>query len=509
MMKSIKLYALLWSAALFSGGCTEWLDGAQPTDQNLDKIQYSSEVGINSVLNGFYRALSSEKLYGATMTMTAVELLSHYYYYEEDLLNNGDFTYFNYMSRYMYNESVVKSPFSDVWSTSYNLIFRINNFIEEVSASNVLAEDKKSMALGEAYGLRAFLHLDLFRLFGTKTQGIPYNLAAEVVPVDTKTPEAFFDQLLQDLEQAKELLKNDPILTTGVKDLMNVEPTDNVTEKEIFDTYLRNCRMNYYAVQALRARALMLKGDTETAAQVANDLIADVGSKGLFRWTSSTTVAKDRDFIFYSEVIFGFYNLDLYTTWEKYTSGSRPGQIYAVNAGNLNNNIFKFDNTGGDASLWEDVRVRQWIPSTAGTGLYVSHKFANFARTEQNNPIQYYQPLIRMTEMYYIIVENMLLNDRTPEAVALLNTVRSRRGSQQESLPDPAATAKDQAFEMLEAEYYKEFYAEGQVFFYLKRRESATIFDANRQGRVNVSKTYNSSTESIYVIPVPESETNL
>jgi hypothetical protein len=507
-MKTITRYALLLLAALASGSCDKWLDGAQPKDQNLDEIQYSSEVGINSVLNGFYRTISAENLYGGIMTKTAIELLAHYYYYEEDLQNNGDFTYFNYMSSYKYDDDVVKNPLSGVWNASYSAIFHINNFIDRVSASDVLAEDKKNMALGEAYGLRAFLHLDLFRLFGAETQPIPYNTSAEVIPHEAKAPEDFFGLLLQDIEQAKELLKNDPIITLGVKDLTKVEPTDNLTEGEIFDTYLRNYRMNYYAVLALQARALMFKGDAQGAAAAAQSVISPAAPVRPFGWADKTKIVSDRNFIFYSEVIFGIYDLDLYTTWEKYTNGSRQGHTYAVNIDNLHQNIFQFDNTGGDVSLWEDVRVRQWQPSTAGIGLYVSYKFANFVRTNANDPISYFQPLIRMSEMYYIMIENYLLNGQVPEAVAVLNGVRSQRGSQAEALPDPNATTAEQAFEMLEAEYYKEFYAEGQVYFYLKRRKSSQIFNANGQGKVDVSK-YSPPTGSIYLIPVPEGEANL
>jgi hypothetical protein len=502
-MKDIKLYALLLPVFLASGSCTRWLDGAQPIDQNLDEIQFSSEVGVNSVLNGLYRTLSSTTLYGGTMTMTTMELLAHYYYYEEELLNNGDFTYFNYVSNYKYDDSDVKKTFSNVWGASYSAIFEINNFIKKVSDSEILPEAKKNTVLGEAYGLRAFLHLDLFRLFGSKTQGIPYNTSAEVIPHGELPHDSFFTLLLLDVERAKALLKDDPILTDGVKDLTQVEAADNVTEKEIFDKYLRNYRMNYYAVLALQARALMHKGDVQEAAQVAQSLIdAAFGDKKPFRWADKAEMVSKRDYIFYSEVVFGVYNFNLYTTWEDYTNGSRAGHTYTVHVNNLRENIFRFDNTGGDVSLWEDVRIQQWTPSRVGQGQYVSYKFANFSRVNGNDPRYYFQPLIRTSEMFLIVAENLLQSGQTAEAVRWLNELRFRRGSQQASLPDPDATTQSEAFDMLEAEHYKEFYAEGQAFFYLKRRQSSRIFDPNRVGRVDV-------TSDIYLIPIPESETNL
>jgi hypothetical protein len=507
MMKKIILYALLLPPALLApSGCTKWLDGAQPTDQNLTEMQYATEAGVNSVLNGFYRTLSSEKLYGGVMTITAIELLAHYYYYDGEQLNNGNFTYFNYTSRYLYGESEVKKPFTDVWSAAYSAIFQLNNFIGEVSASDVLSTAKQRVALGEAYGLRAFLHLDLFRLFGSEAQGIPYNLSAEVVPHEAKAPEDFFALLLQDLEQAKELLKDDPIITDSVLDLTKIKPTDNVTEKEIFDRYLRNYRMNYYAVLALQARTLMFKGDAPAAAQVAQSVIDEAFADGApFSWASRDEALSRHNYIFYSEVIFGVYNLDMYATWEKYIEGNRLGQTYTVGLDNLHNNIFRFDNTGGDASLWEDVRVRQWQPSKVSTGQYISNKLGQFTRASEKDPIQYYQPLIRMSEMYYILIENLLLSEQPSAAMRLLNEVRAQRGVQQESLPDPATATVSEAFEMLEAEYYKEFYAEGQIFFYLKRRESREIFNANAVGKVSLD-VYDPPTGSVYILPIPEGE---
>jgi hypothetical protein len=509
MMKNVMLYALMM-IALAAGSCSEWLDGAQPIDQNLDEIQYSSEEGISSVLNGLYRELSSDKLYGGRMTLTDIELLAHYYFYDAEL-SNADFTYFKNMSEYDENE--LRSSFANVWSTAYNTIFRINNFIREVEASTILTDAKKRMVLGEAYGLRAFLHLDLFRLFGSTTQsvGIPYNTSADVVPHEKQTPDNFFALLLQDVEQAKELLANDPIITDGVLDLTKIKPTDNVTEKDIFDRYLRSYRMNYYAVLALQARALMFKGDAKEAAQVAQSVIdnAFAGDKKPFSWADKEKVEADHNYIFFSEVIFGVYNLDLYTRWNSYFAGTRGGQTYTVSLANLGDNIFRFDNTGGDMSLWEDVRVRQWAASRVAQEQYISNKLYSYTRNNENDPIAYFQPLMRMSEMYYIIAENLLLQGDMPGAVERINEVRAQRGVQNASLPDPNATSRDDAFDMLEAEYYKEFYGEGQAFFFLKRREKSKVFNPNEGGTKNVSSYKTPSTGSIYIIPIPESETNL
>ena len=70
------------------------------------------------------------------------------------------------------------------------------------------------------------------------------------------------------------------------------------------------------------------------------------------------------------------------------------------------------------------------------------------------------QPLIRMSEMYYIASET---EPNLVAATDYLNLVRNHRG-----LPDLDATLIDLPSELLK-EYKREFYGEGQLFFYYKR----------------------------------------
>jgi len=497
-MKLKKIFTILLLLPLFVS-CDSWFDGALPRDRNLEDMQYDSESGINAVLNGIYRSISSESLYGGKMTMTTLELLAHYYYYEDDLLNQADFTYYNHVSKYLLDESDVKSDFTSIWRNCYTTIFRINNFIKNVEETTVISSSKRDLYLGEAYGLRAFLHLDLWRVFGDNN--IPYNRSWEVVPQTAIAKDAFFNLIQEDINKAKSLLANDPIQTEGVKD--QYETT--LTTTELFASYLRNCRFNYYAVMALEARALAFKGDIQGAATVAQQTLdACFGDGKPFTWADKSRITTDYNYIFYSEVIFGVNNIEMYSRWKTYTDGTRLGKTYTVINNNLRSNIFKYDDTGGDMSLWEDVRIRQWTPSKIGNGHYVSNKYSEYERLiyrDENDPIEYLQPLIRTSELHYLIAENEIAKGNYTLAMEKINTLRFNRGSQLSSLPDPATATETLCNEILETEYYKEFYGEGQVFFFLKRKQTSSIFEATKAGRW--------SGKPVYTIPLPEIETNI
>lgn len=62
------------------------------------------------------------------------------------------------------------------WGGYYSALSHINLFIEKTEAADFLPKEEKEYFLGEAYGLRAFLYFDLYRIYG----GVPLRLIADV-----------------------------------------------------------------------------------------------------------------------------------------------------------------------------------------------------------------------------------------------------------------------------------------------------------------------------------------
>lgn len=511
MRKYILAFILIFTISL--SGCSDWLD-VPPVGQNREKEQYETEIKINSVLNGIYMKMAGNNLYGGKLTMTTIEQLAHYYYAPSSLTTfQTDYQLFYDLQNYNYDDSEVEKVFKTVWSEAYELIFNINKFIDNVKDTKVVTAERRDVLLGEAYALRALMHFDIYRLYGniyddTEQQILlPYNEYSKINPGQQLGSKEYVEKVLADINTAEDYLKNDPILKDGVK----VPDTDGtpITIEDKFATYLRNKRLNIVAVKALKARVLLYIGQLSEAAKVANDVI-DIpnmieqidgkNTKAVFKWIDfSDIVGGKKDMIFSSEVLFGIDNPDLYSRWKNYTESTKGGKAYVVNIQNLLTNILNTDEPS--TYLVSDVRAKyQWtLASSLGSDLYRSMKFTEFAGTE--NELSYHmQPLIRMSELYYIIIEDHIQKGRLNDAVNLLNSILRRRGykSNEEINLNTSATALEN---FLKQEYYREFFAEGQAFFYLKRTKSTTIYRSSGPGTVNMKL-------SNYVVPIPKDQIN-
>ncbi len=103
-------------------------------------------------------------------------------------------------------------------------------------------------------------------------------------------------------------------------------------------------------------------------------------------------------------------------------------------------------------------------------------------------------PLIRLAEMYYIMAEAVGLQERNgKDGCWYLNEVRHARGISRNH--DIHAGTEEGLAEALNKEYQKEFFAEGQWFYYLKRNNCSTFY------RCPVGEM-----TSYYVLPTPDDE---
>lgn len=132
----------------------------------------------------------------------------------------------------------------------------------------------------------------------------------------------------------------------------------------------------------------------------------------------------------------------------------------------------------------------------SGAGFNISSNGAYTLKYEQKNlyswALQNTMPLIRLPEMYYILAE---CTDDLKEAGRLLSLVRGARGV--EDLP--TLNSETERLNNLEKEYRKEFYAEGQLWFFYKRWAYKTFEHCPIS---NMNETH-------YRFPIPDDETIL
>lgn len=465
------IIALLFCGMVTTAGCNKYLD-VQPQTSYTESQVYGNEKAIQQALNGLYLDLAANQLYGANLSTTTVELMAQRYK-PRTQSNNPDLSVFNY---YQYGSAAAQATMDTLWKQGYATILAANVFLSKIDNSvnaKVISAAHADQLKGEALAVRALMHFDLLRLFGpvfsvdSSAKAIPYYTKADGQSQPIVSGGTALANVIADLNQALQLLSNDPVTTSGI--ILNPE----------FYTGSRNQRLNYYAVKGLLARAYLWEGDKQHAHDAALSVITD-GEKW-FPWTTYD-VANDPtnpDRIFSSEILFSVYNPALYTNFNTYFSPSlQDDYILAPDPTRLAN---VYESNEGDYRYSQD-----WL--MAGKEYRTFSKYQDL--TLPTLPWRFLQPVLRKSEMYFIVAET----DTDPAtALTYLNTARRNRG----------LTAKDASASIpaeLRKEYQKEFWGEGQLFFYYKRINATQVPDA--------AYPYDFLTvDPVYVVPLPLSET--
>ncbi len=460
----------------FGSGCTKWLD-VQPKDKFTEEQVFADMTSAATALNGIYLHLASAPLYGNYLTLSTIEILAQRY-------NIGATHSRTIYQNYQYAESAVMGNFESSWVAAYALVVNANEYVKNLDKykGNYSAQ-ADSIMRGEAIGLRAMMHFDMLRMFGpicnTKdsvAKSIPYYRKAQPEIAELLPANQVIDSVLDDLKLAESYLQNDPVRYQGVVLAQQNDGLDFWRN--------RNLRMNYFAVKALQARVHLYRNNKAAAYESARSVVEE-GSKW-FPWINPSRVMSDRanpDRIFSSELIFALFNINLYATnRDLFAPEVQESSILAPNDTRLkalyesNENDYRYNPS--------------WALATTGGKAYKTF-FKYTDVLSPDSPARYKMPMLRMSELYYIMAE---CETDAAKGRALINTVRKNRG-----LTDLAATAVVNT--ELQKEYQKEFYGEGQLFFYYKRRNVTSIPNsAATSGNVTMNAAK-------YVIPLPLSET--
>ncbi len=420
--------------------CSDWLN-VEPKTTVKEKELFSREIGFKEALTGIYIQMGASGLYGRNLSYGFLDILGQCYQPKD---GSGNFYYQN-KAYYEFPSDKTESTTDAVWTGMYGVLANINNLLYWIDQKrDVFTTDGYyEIIKGEALGLRAFLHFDLLRMFGPVYKQNPDGLSIcyrsnfdrnsrKILPAS-----AIVDSVLMDLHAAEEILAG--------KDPLNFNFPKTINDEMGYggDGFLtmRHKRMNLYAVKALLARVNMWVNNKSEAKKYASDVI----SSGYFGLVSDNSI----DRIFSSELLFSLY-IDAFDQQVK-NDFSWRGVWYIFEAEFLND----YFDVRVDGS--NDIRYRE------GTG-FIHDTFGQFVQKYSQdglwNSLENTVPLIRLSEMYYILSE---CTEEDEEAASYLNKVRESRGIEAVSFGNES---KEEA---LEKEYRKEFYAEGQLFFFYKR----------------------------------------
>lgn len=473
------LVILLFALTFFS--CEDWLD-VSPKTEIKSEDNFESEQGYKDALTGIYLLMTDESLYGCETTYGMLDALAQYY--TTGIGGSSHKYYYDY--QYNYTEAGTKARIEAIWSNMYNAIANINELIDKIDSADPTMFTGRNYYLirGEAYGLRALLHFDVLRLFAKsytadrEAKAIPYvtTVGKEVnlfVIVDKAAELA-----LTDLDMAEEMLNRDPVITANAA----TSSIDASYERD------RTFKFNYYAVKMLQARINLFTNNTAEANRAAQEVIA----QQTFYWTPATEITdvtpSQRNRIFSEELVFSLYASNL-TTLYTHSFTSMSGLYMSDEA---YNGLYQLTETGYSSDY------RYVYQTTQLTDGRFSIKYE-----QPTNGVQRYMnriPLMRLSEAYYIAAECALDNGDIPTAVGYLNTVRSKRNI---ATTLESTISKMDAEEELYKEYAKEFYGEGQLYYFFKRRNYEQI---------PVKMVWSDGWESTsmvtpdYIFPLPDDE---
>lgn len=477
-MKKICILVLMVLASL---SCSKWLD-VKPYDKIANDELFSTEEGFIKHLNGIYIELNRDVLYGAALSIEMVEVMGGAYKLGTDKSVWGNY---RDLAEYNYETDYWRARMNEVWNKAYSLILNCNLLLESLENTSVeFTEDNYKYIKGEALALRAMLHFDMLRLFGPvysrnpQAVAIPYYKKYSVRPNAVLSADKVADNILHDLLEARILLAGDPVRTEGVR------MEGNAMGSDVF-MYYRNLRLNYYAVAALLARANLYFGDKESACYYAKEVI-DASDKGIFSFVDRSLVTgspDDPDRIFSSEIIFALSHSQRNTLFKNYYDPSRlPNCVFRMDNDLMSKYIFGGGTlTGGDQ---DDYRYRvNWVATGANRYFYKYSDMKDVGNI-RNTMI----PMIRLGEMYLIAAEACSAD--VSGGLGFVNILRSARGVT--SLP---ALTND----ILQYEYIRELYGEGQLFFMYKRMFSRVLSSVVESENALPS-------DRIFIVPLPDSE---
>jgi len=461
-MNHKKFLAILVCLTAMLTSCKKYLD-VNPKSSISEVQLFSSELGFQQALDGVYTLLGSQNLFGDNLSMGFSSALAQNYaiptgsrFYETSNLN--------------FNSEEVVGIGSSIWSSSYNAIAGANKIIQNTEKRHdVLSTTAYGRIRGEAIALRAYMHFEVLRLFGPEyttglsKKAIPYRKDVNQYTSVPLTTQNTVVSILADLTEAEQLLaKTDPIVN-GQTD--------------------RRTRMNYYAVKALQARVYLFAGDKDKAFAAAK-MVVDADQFPFVSVNAATAKPEDKDRLYITEQIFGLRVANL-RNWADpgYFRGASSMRLSAIDY----NQLYEVSSVGST-----DIRYLGRIEpdKTNDLGnLFCSKFWQTFPGTApSDNRLDQLVPMIRLSEMYYILAECAA---STTDGIAYLNVVRENRNI------DPLADNLDQNAlnDEITKEYQKEFQAEGQLFYYYKRKKFTQMLF--RSSTVSPSQ---------YVLPIPDQE---
>lgn len=329
---------------------------------------------------------------------------------------------------YKWNANTITVTATSLWNNYYSAIVHANVLFD--SDQNFSTQDKEWQYIkGAAYVIKAYNYFDLLQLFSDRYEadrlGIIPKVSLEVEANARLTQKESLDLIKSNLAQGLELL------TQSGK--------------------TQNYFINVKGIQLLQARVALYEGDYAKAEVLMQELI----NQGA---TLPTTVEEYRS----------IWNSDNAGVYWLYNNQDNPNQYlyHETNQGDLLyiNEDFVFDN--------QDIRytVAQYLHSMKTTGnISVDRPLLGKYKTAQSDFNSRNIAMMRSTEVYFILMESLVEQQKLEEAVTVLNQFLT---AVNQPTVEPIES-QEELRQKIHLEKQKEFVGEKNNFFDLKRWNTA------------------------------------
>lgn len=477
-------YSVILLIATILSSCNDWLD-VNPRSQIESDVLFETEDGFKQATNGVYIRLAQMDLFGKNANMYIPETLARMWSVP---IQNDHLTMYS-IANYDFTESGAENLNAQTMSAYYNAIAQCNDILANLNTTNVrFSYGNDQLIKGELTGLRAFLHLDVLRLWGPypdaavgSESAIPYvtEMTNNVSKLRSKTWDEVVSLIEKDLNDAETILAEvDPYTYANVDSLNSTYAGNYVGQgtmpKDEWQTQ-RRARFNYYAVLGTKARFYHWIGDTNKAVEYAKKVVDDN--------KYSLCTASTMTWTLVPEHIFGTDNINMVTDIESDFDAEKAPFTQAERSVTT---AYETSSQPGD------IRAnRYWEKHTYsnGSSTYVFCKYIGNEQTDSDKRV----PLLRYAEMYLILIEDLPLG----EAQTYFETYRLARGLD-ETLAENMFASENNRLSQLEKEWRKEFWGEGQMFcFYKKHNYTNFTWPSNIQLPANA-----------LIIPIPRGITD-
>ena len=335
-----------------------------------------------------------------------------------------------------------------LWANQYKSIGRANTILANMdkAAEMGISDEKLTQYEAEAYFQRASCYARLVSKFGD----VVYT--TETVDIDEaftmgRTPKSeIIPKVYEDYDKA----------AAGLPEQYTGTATQRATKG---------------AALALKARICWYANDethNAEAYQIASSLLASIdpisGEACNFGeiFTPIAESETSNDLVFWSEMLFTMHNINRVDVHRNLFSSDLDDNNILLSTATFINELYE--------SM--DYRYGNWETATgrASSGLMVCTKYQERSGGTSNDYLYEIQPMFGLGELYLIAAATA--PDETT-ASSYLETLRINRGYQVNNMQGMDVTTT------LENEWRKEFFAQGQFYYFLKRNNITSVTGAN------------------------------